>query len=101
MGGFDVFVIERDTEGYWSDPVNLGYPINTPNDDIFFKMDENNKQAYYSSVRDNGFGGKDLYKVIFLGEEKEMKLKIEDILLAWNYKPIENLFYHVPTETES
>ncbi len=98
MGGFDVFVIERDANGMWSNPENLGYPINTPNDDIFFKMDENNKQAYYSSVRDNGFGGKDLYKIIFLGEEKELKLKTEDIFLAWNHKPIETLFYHNPTE---
>ncbi|PLX14496.1 MAG: hypothetical protein C0597_09950 [Marinilabiliales bacterium] len=98
MGGFDVFVIERDENGMWSSPVNLGYPINTPNDDIFFKMDENNKQAYYSSVRDNGFGGKDLYKVIFLGEEKELKLKTEDIFLAWNHKPKEDLFYKNPSE---
>lgn len=98
MGGFDVFVIERDVTGMWSNPVNLGYPINTPNDDIFFKMDETNKQAYYSSVRDNGFGGKDLYKIIFLGEEKELKLSSEDILLAWNHKSIDDLFYHLPTE---
>lgn len=98
MGGFDVFVIERDEEGMWSNPTNLGYPINSPNDDIFFKIDENGKQAYYSSVRDNGAGGKDIYKIIFLGEEKEMKLKTEDILLAWNYKPVENMFYHDPVE---
>ena len=98
MGGFDVFVIERDENGMWSNPLNLGYPINTPNDDIFFKMDESNKQAYYSSVRDNGFGGKDLYKIIFLGEEKELKLKTEDIFLAWNYKSIDDLFYHNPSQ---
>ena len=61
-------------------------------------MDENNKQAYYTSVRDNGFGGKDLYKIIFLGEEKELKLTVDDIFLAWNYKPIEDLFYHYPNE---
>ena len=79
IGGFDVFMIERDENRMWSSPVNIGYPINTPNDDIFFKMDEHNKHAYYSSVRDNGFGGKDLYKIIFLGEEKELKLKTEDI----------------------
>jgi len=100
MGGYDVFVMERNEEGQWSIPVNLGYPINTPNDDIFFKMDENNKQAYYSSVRDNGFGGKDLYKVIFLGEEKEMKLSTEDIYLAWNFKSIDDLFYHIPKEVK-
>jgi len=98
MGGFDVFMIERDENGMWSSPVNLGYPINTPNDDIFFKMDEHNKHAYYSSVRDNGFGGKDLYKVIFLGEEKELKLKTEEIFLAWNHKPIDDLFYHKPSQ---
>lgn len=98
MGGFDVFVIERDEEGMWSNPTNLGYPINSPNDDIFFKIDENGKQAYYSSVRDNGAGGKDIYKIIFLGEEKEMKLKTEDVLLAWNYKPVDDMFYHDPTE---
>jgi outer membrane protein OmpA-like peptidoglycan-associated protein/tetratricopeptide (TPR) repeat protein len=100
MGGYDVFVMERNEEGQWSIPVNLGYPINTPNDDIFFKMDENNKQAYYSAVRDNGFGGKDLYKVIFLGEEKEMKLSTEDIFLAWNYKSIDDLFYYIPKEVK-
>jgi outer membrane protein OmpA-like peptidoglycan-associated protein len=100
MGGFDVFVIERDVDGMWSNPVNLGYPINTPNDDIFFKMDESNKQAYYSSVRDNGFGGKDLYKIIFLGEEKELKLNTEDLLLAWNFKPIHDLFYTQPNEVK-
>jgi len=100
MGGFDVFYIERNEEGFWSNPVNMGYPVNTPNDDIFFKMDENNKLAYYSSVRDNGFGGKDLYKVIFLGEEKELKLTTDDIYLAWNYKPVEDLFYVNPKEVK-
>lgn len=100
MGGFDVFVMERDEDGMWSSPVNLGYPINTPNDDVFFKMDETNKQAYYSSVRDNGFGGKDLYKIIFLGEEKELKLSTDDIYLAWNYKSIDDLFYTEPNEVK-
>jgi len=100
MGEFDVFVIERDEEGMWSNPQNMGYPINSPNDDIFFKMDENGKQAYYSSVRDNGYGGKDLYKIIFLGEEKEMLLSQEDNLLVWNHKPVEDLFYHTPQETK-
>ncbi|MBU8893142.1 MAG: OmpA family protein [Bacteroidales bacterium] len=100
MGGFDVFVMERDENGMWSSPENLGYPVNTPNDDLFLKMDENNKYAYYSSVRDNGFGGKDLYKIIFLGEEKELKLSKEDIFLAWNHKPIDDLFYHNPNEVK-
>ena len=98
MGGFDVFVMERDADNMWTFPENLGYPINTPNDDLFFKMEENNKQAYYSAVRENGNGGFDLYKIIFLGEEKELKVTTDDIHLAWDYKPIDDLFYITPQE---
>ncbi|MFP4023340.1 MAG: OmpA family protein [Thiohalospira sp.] len=98
MGGFDVFVMERDADKMWTFPENLGYPINTPNDDLFFKMEENNKQAYYSSVRENGNGGLDLYKIIFLGEEKELKVTTDDIHLAWDYKSIDDLFYITPQE---
>lgn len=98
MGGFDVFVMERDVDKMWSNPENLGYPINTPNDDLFLKMDENNKQAYYSSIRQNGNGGLDLYKIIFLGEEKELKITTDNIYLAWEYKPVDDLFYISPQE---
>ncbi|MEE4198194.1 MAG: OmpA family protein [Bacteroidales bacterium] len=98
MGGFDIFVMVRDAEKMWSDPENLGYPINTPNDDLFFKMDKNNKQAYYSAVRENGNGGLDLYKIIFLGEEKELMGTMDDLPLAWEYKPIDDLFYLTPQE---
>ncbi len=98
MGGFDVFVMERDADNMWTFPENMGYPINTPNDDLFFKMEENNKQAYYSAVRENGNGGFDLYKIIFLGEEKELRITTDDIHLAWDYKPIDDLFYITPQE---
>ena len=36
MGGFDIFRSERKEDGSWSDPENLGYPINTPDDEIFY-----------------------------------------------------------------
>ena len=98
MGGYDIFYIERNEKGIWSEPKNMGYPINSPNDDVFFKIDKNNKQAYYSSVRRSGFGGKDLYKITFLGEEKEMKPTTDSIYLAWTYKQIDNLFYNIPNE---
>jgi len=98
MGGYDVFVTERDADGTWGDPVNLGYPINTPNDEAFFKIEENEKQAYYSSIRENGIGGLDIYKIVFLGEEKELKMGTNSELLAWNYKPDYNLFYSKPVE---
>lgn len=34
MGGFDIFKSSY-VDGKWSAPVNLGYPINGPDDDVF------------------------------------------------------------------
>ena len=48
MGGFDIFKSERKGDG-WSEPLNLGAPINTPGDDIFFSIAHTSDRAYYSS----------------------------------------------------
>jgi outer membrane protein OmpA-like peptidoglycan-associated protein/tetratricopeptide (TPR) repeat protein len=63
MGGFDIFscTINTETGEITSDPVNIGYPINTADDDIFFVWSADNKRAYFSSVREGGYGDKDLY----------------------------------------
>ncbi len=82
MGGFDVFKSERNDFGEWSPAENLGYPINSPDDDIFYKVTPGSRYAYYSANRMGGFGGKDIYRIVFLGEEKEMKMSTEDVLIA-------------------
>jgi outer membrane protein OmpA-like peptidoglycan-associated protein len=65
MGGFDIFVSEFDSIGKkWSEPVNIGYPINTPDDDIYFVKSGDSKYGYYASVKDGGMGEKDIYKVL-------------------------------------
>ena len=71
MGGLDIFKSVFDTEtNEWSEPENIGHPINTPDDDIYFVVTGNGRYAYYSSNRPGGFGEKDIYKVTFLGPEK-------------------------------
>jgi outer membrane protein OmpA-like peptidoglycan-associated protein/tetratricopeptide (TPR) repeat protein len=87
MGGYDIFYSVLQDDGSWSTPVNLGYPINTPDDDVFFVVAANGKHAYMTSFRENGFGEKDLYKVTFLGEEKQPMLNTEEILLAGSGVP--------------
>jgi outer membrane protein OmpA-like peptidoglycan-associated protein len=64
MGMFDVFKATFDeSANEWSDPVNLGYPINTPDDDIYFVTSKDSKRAYYSSVREDGMGYTDIYMI--------------------------------------
>lgn len=63
MGGFDIFHTEIDlAKGeIKTTPENVGYPINTADDDIFFVWSADNRRAYFSSAREGGIGEKDLY----------------------------------------
>jgi len=82
MGGFDIFRSERKEDGSWSDPENLGYPLNTPDDEVFYITDQTGSHGYYSAIREGGSGSRDICKVVFLGSEKELVLKTEDQLVA-------------------
>lgn len=62
LGGYDIFYSEL-INGNWTSPVNLGYPINTPDEDVHFVLSANYKTGYYSSVQPGGFGSKDIYVV--------------------------------------
>ena len=62
MGGFDIYRVTFDSlSNRWEAPQNMGYPINTPDHDIYFVPTKDGKSAYYSSVRDDGYGNSDIY----------------------------------------
>jgi len=61
MGGYDLFYSELQNDSIWGAPVNMGYPINTTVDDVYYVLSANGKRAYFSSIRKDGFGGRDLY----------------------------------------
>ena len=61
MGGYDLFVSRRNETGEWSEPQNLGYPINTPGDEINFIVAADGHTALISSIREGGYGGYDIY----------------------------------------
>jgi tetratricopeptide (TPR) repeat protein len=82
IGGYDIFVSYIDDLGHWSKPVNMGYPINTPYDDLFYSATASGKYAYIASNRAGGMGGLDIYKVTYWGAEKLMTLDYEDQLMA-------------------
>ncbi|MCR4826875.1 MAG: OmpA family protein [Bacteroidales bacterium] len=61
MGGYDLYYSTMQTDGTWSEAVNMGYPINTPADEINIFINALGTVAYISSDKDGGFGGLDLY----------------------------------------
>lgn len=63
IGGFDVFLTIRDKDGVWSTPINLGYPLNSCNDDLFYTTTVNGLKGYLTSFRQGGFGEKDIYEI--------------------------------------
>lgn len=66
MGGYDIFRSELQSNGLWSKPRNIGYPLNTPDDNIFFCPIPGGKGGYMSMTRkDEGAGKEDIYLVRF------------------------------------
>jgi len=64
MGGYDIYKTQYDSSiNKWTEPVNLGYPINTPDDDVSFIPTPGGQKGYYASVRDDGQGFTDIYEV--------------------------------------
>jgi outer membrane protein OmpA-like peptidoglycan-associated protein/tetratricopeptide (TPR) repeat protein len=89
MGGYDIYKsVYNDSTKTWSKPENIGYPVNTPDDDVFFVVSASGRHGYYTSFNPNGFGEKDIYMVTFLGTEKPMVLNNEDNLIASQAAPV-------------
>jgi outer membrane protein OmpA-like peptidoglycan-associated protein/tetratricopeptide (TPR) repeat protein len=65
MGNNDIFVSELKS-GKWSKPENIGYPINLWEYDGFFTSSRDKKVGYYSTVKEGGLGGIDIYSIKFL-----------------------------------
>ena len=70
MGGYDIFKSTLQNDMTWSAPENMGYPVNTVADDLFFTPTVNGKRAYFSSYRAEGVGDYDIYRMNLLSEEE-------------------------------
>ncbi|MBI3500471.1 MAG: PD40 domain-containing protein [Bacteroidetes bacterium] len=89
MGGYDIFKSTYNKEEQkWSEPENLGCPINTPDDDIFFVLSVDGKRGYYSSARAGGYGESDIYTIYFPEENLNFSVMKGMVLSADSSKPI-------------
>jgi len=60
MGGYDIFVTRMNEDTTWTEPQNLGYPINTASDEMGLVIESGGQKAYFSSIRDKS-NGKDIF----------------------------------------
>jgi flagellar motor protein MotB len=60
MGGFDIYLTRLVNDTIWTEPQNLGYPINTYNDEMGLIIESSGQKAYFSSIRDKK-NGKDIF----------------------------------------
>jgi outer membrane protein OmpA-like peptidoglycan-associated protein len=63
MGGYDIYRSSFEGTTGWSQPENLGYPINTAGEDSYFVLSADNKHGYYASAKEGGHGEKDIYLI--------------------------------------
>lgn len=64
MGGYDIYksVYDEATDS-WSEPINLGYPMNSPDNDVYFVSTRDGQRGYYASAKADGLGFLDIYHI--------------------------------------
>jgi len=86
MGDMDLYRSTYDSvKSAWGPPANLGYPINSPENDIYFVLAGDENIGYFSSVKSENRGEQDIYKVD-MTDWKE--LKIDELIKQANPEPL-------------
>ena len=93
LGGYDIFMSRMDSTGRWGKPVNLGYPINTEDDEVGFFVSTDGKTGYFSSNRFKSGGGYDIYSFELYPAARPEKI----LLISGQIKDEEN---KVPVNAE-
>ena len=75
MGGYDVFRSIL-TNGIWSTPENLGPPLNSSTNDVFFVLEANGRNGYVTSATAGGSGQEDIYRIVFTKIDRGPRLTL-------------------------
>ena len=87
MGGYDLFRCTKQGNG-WSAPENLGYPINSVGDDIYFVQESGSEGFFYASDRPGGYGEKDIYYAYPFVPEDVQTIIAGNVLTRTDEKPL-------------
>lgn len=90
IGGIDIYKSTLTEDGIWSEPENLGYPINSESNDLYYVLTPSSLKAYFGSDRAGGFGAYDIYEVNYPQENKSSLITfIGNVLNEETRAPIE------------
>ncbi|MEX2596749.1 MAG: hypothetical protein WEC59_07450 [Salibacteraceae bacterium] len=72
MGGFDIFKAKWNIDSTrFMNPRNLGYPINSVDDDMNYRLSRSGRYGYMSALREDGYGDYDIYRITIKEVESE------------------------------
>jgi outer membrane protein OmpA-like peptidoglycan-associated protein len=80
MGGYDLFYSELSENGEWNYPINIGYPVNTTDDDVFFYPVDNGNNGYLSKFTNGELIDQDIYRYEILSTANPVKYKISGVV---------------------
>jgi tetratricopeptide (TPR) repeat protein len=75
IGNLDIFMSRRCDSLGWSEPINMGFPVNSPRDDLYFMPTADGKAAYMAFMRTDGIitlGSSDIYRVELDADEEQL-----------------------------
>jgi hypothetical protein len=108
IGGYDAFMSVKNASNNWSDPINLGYPINTTDDDVYFRPVKDGIFAYISLLKPGDISNYDINRLqIFTDKKPEEKLAKDLLALESKQEEInltdstDEFVYNDQAETES
>ena len=89
VGGYDIFYSTLLDNGEWSVPLNVGYPLNSTDDDVFFDPVNDGYQAYYAIDDSGGYGLQDIYRIEIFSKDHPRKFFVRGIVQV---KDLLNIF---------
>lgn len=82
MGGYDIFYSTLLPNGKMSVPLNAGYPLNSTDDDVFFKPLNDGYEGYYAKESPGGFGKQDIYRIEIFSKDHPRKFLVRGTVKA-------------------
>jgi tetratricopeptide (TPR) repeat protein/predicted transcriptional regulator len=80
MGGYDIFYSTLMENGQWSVPLNVGYPMNTTDDDVFFKPLNKGYEGYMAREVPGGLGKQDIYRIEIYSKDHPRKFFVRGMV---------------------